>query len=234
MHLFKVRLTIIQIALLALLSCSSQICLAQAMNALKAEEQFTNAIPTNVYVTETVRVDRRNSAGEMLFSVGAINQAEKLPESRPAELDPDGHWGEATNGLQVSLRFEKKFFTNGEPVVATLLLRNVTNSPARITIASLIGEPSPVNVLAFQNKAPLPMKLDGFDEGRIITVSLIKVPIYQQTQHKFQERLDRCFDFKNGGEFTFQAVYLGGIEHNGRTERIEVASQKVQIEIGKQ
>ena len=64
-----------------------------------------------------------------MVEVKRIKDAAKLPESHPAEQDPEGHWGEATNGLQISLRFEKQTFTNGEPVNAVMFMRNVTNQP---------------------------------------------------------------------------------------------------------
>ncbi len=50
-----------------------------------------------------------------------------LRESLPAAEFPEGNWGEVTNGCQVSLRFDKRVFTNGEPIEGTVLVRNMTN-----------------------------------------------------------------------------------------------------------
>jgi hypothetical protein len=58
-----------------------------------------------------------------------VEQAKKLKtrESLPAKDFPEGNWGEIANGIQLSLRFTKTIYTNGEPIEAIVLLRNVTN-----------------------------------------------------------------------------------------------------------
>lgn len=53
--------------------------------------------------------------------------ARKSPESRPAALDPEGHWGEVLGGFQISLRLARPSYTNAEPIVATVLIRNVSD-----------------------------------------------------------------------------------------------------------
>jgi hypothetical protein len=55
-----------------------------------------------------------------------LTQAQNSEESLPAKDFPEGNWGPVTNGCQLSLRFTKSVFKVGEPVTATLLLRNVT------------------------------------------------------------------------------------------------------------
>jgi hypothetical protein len=55
-----------------------------------------------------------------------VESAKLAPESRPAVDDPEGNWGFVSHGFQLSLRFAKQEFTNGEPVVANIILRNVT------------------------------------------------------------------------------------------------------------
>ena len=52
-----------------------------------------------------------------------------MPKCRPAEDDPEGHWGAPSEGYQLSIRLEKETFTNGEPITASVLLRNVSDRP---------------------------------------------------------------------------------------------------------
>src|SRR5215472_4660471 len=58
-----------------------------------------------------------------------IKQARHAKESRPAKEDPEGNWGAVNEGFQLSIRLSKSTFTNGEPVVATIILRNVHDKP---------------------------------------------------------------------------------------------------------
>ncbi|HTL55712.1 MAG TPA: hypothetical protein VL361_08530 [Candidatus Limnocylindrales bacterium] len=63
------------------------------------------------------------------FSQEQIQKAQREQESRPADTDPDGNWGSVVEGFQLSLRFEKETYTNGEPLNAWVLLRNVSDRP---------------------------------------------------------------------------------------------------------
>lgn len=70
------------------------------------------------------------------FSPQEISKASLAPESRPAEADPEGHWGAASEGFQLSICVPKRDFTNGEPVAVQMFLRNVTNKPLYYPISS--------------------------------------------------------------------------------------------------
>jgi hypothetical protein len=61
------------------------------------------------------------------FSTAQIEKARQDSGCRPAENDPEGHWGPVEEGFQLSLRFEKDSFTNGEPIAACVTLRNVSD-----------------------------------------------------------------------------------------------------------
>jgi hypothetical protein len=59
----------------------------------------------------------------------------KIPrECLPAKDFPEGNWGEATNGCQVSLRFNKQIYTNGEPIEGTILMRNLSDQGIPILV----------------------------------------------------------------------------------------------------
>jgi hypothetical protein len=75
------------------------------------------------YITD----EGKGSVPKTPFSQEQIEKARHAKDSRPAEDDPEGHWGTVTEGFQLSLRFEKDSFTNGEPVVARVILRNVSD-----------------------------------------------------------------------------------------------------------
>jgi hypothetical protein len=75
------------------------------------------------YITD----EGKGSVPKTPFSQEQIEKARHAKDSRPAEDDPEGHWGTVTEGFQLSLRFEKDSFTNGEPVVARVIMRNVSD-----------------------------------------------------------------------------------------------------------
>ena len=169
--------------------------------------QMTNVIPTNVFLTD------ENSLfwyrhHERLVEVKRIKDSEALPESRPAKQDPEGHWGEMTNGIQMSLRFEKQTFTNGEPIDGVVLIRNVTNQPVVCF--------QPARILATKDGKPLKRK----DDTGVIIISMPQeITVFPQTQKKSHERLDQIYDLTQGVEYVFKAV----------CRHPEVASQKVKI-----
>src|ERR1035437_5486511 len=77
------------------------------------------------YVTD----ERPKEYGSFVSTAEQIEQARKAKYSRPANDDPEGNWGAVSEGFQLSIRFPKESFTNGEAIVASILLRNVTNTP---------------------------------------------------------------------------------------------------------
>jgi hypothetical protein len=174
----------------------------------KTSVQMTNVIPANVFLTDDGFLFWYRKHGERVVDVKKINEAEKSPESRPAEQDMEGHWGEVMQGLQISLRFEKQIFTNGEHIDAIVLIRNVTNQPA-VYIRS-------TQVLAFKDGKVLKRK----DDDGIISISApLEVNLFPQTQKKNLVRIDQIYDLTNNGEYYFQAV----------CRHPEVKSQKVKI-----
>ena len=142
-----------------------------------------------------------------------IETATNSPESQPADKDPEGHWGQATNGFQLSLRFEKETFTNGEPIMAITLMRNITSQPQNYF--------QPVSIVATKDGKPLERKgnknKDEIDMKRITLFP--ETTVFPQTQQKNHVRLDQIYDLTQSGEYVFQAV----------CRHPEVASQKVSI-----
>ncbi|MBI3875189.1 MAG: hypothetical protein HY300_04360 [Verrucomicrobia bacterium] len=86
----------------------------------------------------------------MIFSTKNINEASQLKENRPAEFDIEGNWGMIAEGLQMSLRFDKNVYSSGEPIFASVIIRNVNadkiictdNDPSFIDYIILKGRSS--------------------------------------------------------------------------------------------
>jgi hypothetical protein len=124
-----------------------------------------------------------------------VQEAKKLRESLPANQYPEGNWGEPTNGFQLSLHFEKQVFTNGESIMATTLMRNITNTELAYFF--------PIQIMAMKDGKILKRKSDP-------GVSHITMPpsktVYPQTQNKSEQNLSSNFILDENGTYFFQAV----------------------------
>ena len=176
----------IQLLILAALCCAVWNVFAQT----------TNSIPQNLYLTDNGKIFWYRS-GHKLVDLKAIERAELSKESRPANEDPEGNWGGATNGFQLSLRFEKTIFTNGEPVVATTLMRNVTNVEETYFY--------PIQIIATKNGC----KLEPRNKSEVIEVTVSPMKkLLPQTQCRRQINLNQEYNLSTNGEYDFQAICL--------------------------
>ena len=158
----------------------------------------TNSIPPNLFLTDNGSLFwYKHSTGERVVHIKDIETATNSPESRPADQDPEGHWGRATNGFQISLRFEKELFTNSESIVAITLMRNITSQPQNYF--------RPIQIVATKDGKPLERK----DKKEIDVIEITMPPettVFPQTQQKNYVRLDQIYDLTQSGEYAFQAV----------------------------
>jgi len=63
-----------------------------------------------------------------------VDAAISAGECRPAELDPEGHWGSVVFGSQLSIRTATNVFTIGQPMPVVVIYRNTTTNPLPISI----------------------------------------------------------------------------------------------------
>ncbi len=189
------------VLLLFLAGAAGQSPVAQGGSSVPA---ITNRIPANLFLTDEGPrpLFWYRGSGERLIEVRRIEEAQHSKECRPASEYPEGHWGHATNGFQLSLRFEKEVYTNGEPVVATMLVRNVSNVRQKYLF--------PARVAAAKSGSPLKRKDD-------IGLSIITSYrfLHPQTQARYQETLNRVYDL-TPGEYTFWAESDRGLPGSGQ------------------
>lgn len=145
------------------------------------------------------------------FTPEQIEKAKHAKECRPADQDPEGHWGSVTEGFQLSIRLDKESFTNGEPVTACVILRNVSGKLRRYFTAP-INDPMST-VLLMRGSEHLPPK----DEPKpgatfaerlksVRTGSLWSFQSPPGTQRKFYFELNKTFDLGSNGVYVVQAM----------------------------
>jgi hypothetical protein len=136
------------------------------------------------------------------ISIQQIEASRRDGFSRPADEDPAGNWGPATQGFRLSIRLEKQTFTNGEPIVAFVLLRNVSDQHLRFPVFSerdtqgmlvLRSPDGQVSQRGQQPGASFRERASAARRGRILDW-----PSPVGTQRKFILDIARTFNVTNG------------------------------------
>jgi len=204
--------------------CFFLLLLCQINHSVKAEE--TNEL----YVTDDNSGIYLNQNSMGLHQEKLLEEAKKTRESLPAKDFLEGNWGESLNGIQLSLRFDKQAYTNGEQITAVLLARNTTNiyigyadslggngdGPIRLVVTTATGQP-------ITPQQP-PIIFGGHD-----------YIIAPKTQRKHLELLNSKYNLTNGAYFIHAAVKIASNKSLDskfdQIEWVDVKSADVQIKI---
>jgi hypothetical protein len=159
---------------------------AAETNELFVTEKYTGTI----YVGRSVKEHQ-----DQLLELAKTNR-----ECLPAQDFPEGNWGEPYCGFQLSLRFEKNTYTNGEQIIAILLVRNITNNFVNYSSSSCAPEDGPVGLLVTTDKGqtvtppatPPPIIMPAISSGN----NGGSIPPH--TQHKYLERLNSRYILTTG------------------------------------
>ena len=168
------------------------------------------------------------------FTPEHIEKARHTKECRPAQQDPEGHWGPVTEGFQLSIRLQKDTFTNGEPVKVCVILRNVSGKLLRYFSNPIEDPMSKIVLMRGQQRllgnnetkpgATFPERLKYLHSG-----SLGSLPSPVGTQRKFLVELSKMFDLGTNGEYVVQALRI--IPSLDLKSEKEVASGKAAFRI---
>jgi hypothetical protein len=163
-----------------------------------------------------------------------LEKATNTRECLPAKDFPEGNWGEPKHGYQLSLRFIKTTFTNGEPVMATILVRNLTNVWLDFHALEIqMGGPASFSVTNSRGET---MQVTPYSPG-ILSSTSFSPPIAAHTQRKYEECLSNGFVLTND-TYRVQAYIdvpieeAGSTNANGRPQKQKVTSASVAIKIG--
>jgi hypothetical protein len=157
------------------------------------------------YVTEEVHVRHFSPTSEQ------IEQAKLAKDSRPAEDDLEGNWGQVCEGFQLSIRFSKDSFTNNEPINASILLRNVSDKP----LTYYAFYPKDIEMWFVVHKGQ--EQLHGKDEitPKMTIIEMLNhlnngsrdFPVLPVgVQRRFKVNLNDYFDLTTNGQYTVQVT----------------------------
>lgn len=183
------------------------------------------------FITDEARTTPPNS----VFTQEQVKKARRAKDSRPASADPEGNWGVPSQGFQLSLRFNKASFTNGEPVIASVILRNVSDRTLdypyeyapdnrEITFNVLRGETRVYGMYDLTPGASFADKVRAAPSGHGWIRS--SPP---GTQRKFFVNLDKIYSLTNTGEYTVFAKRT--IRNQDSNQNSEVVSGKATFRI---
>ena len=151
-----------------------------------------------------------------------------------SEKDADAHWGAVTAGFRHSIRLSKESFTNGEPVIATIILRNVSDRVRTYLVQDRRDLDDMVVLTDGQKRVPhryepgpnasFPEKVQAARRGSDWHCELPK-----GTQRKFVVNLNDVYDLSKGGQYTVSATRM--VRDESRLALTNVVSGKVTFSI---
>lgn len=147
-------------------------------------------------------LDRNEKRYYIGMDSNKFNMMKKLRESLPASEFTEGNWGIVGHSFQLSLRFEKLTFTNGEPVKAILLLRNVGDGSQIYSILPAGYSDGPIG-FEVTSSGGVNILQHAYHMNTIN--GSVTADLFPGTQAKYLERLDKRFDLTDG-TYSIQAV----------------------------
>lgn len=183
----QIPLTKLLIAAVLSLAACAAICASETNTVYPTDDgHLLMGLPSSTMMLEKVAAARQNK------------------ECLPAENFPEGNWGRSNLGYQVSLRFTKPVFKSGDPITATVLVRNVTNRVLdHHDIHNPMGGPVHFSITTADGKeVPERPYQPGYVSG-----SSFSPQIAVGTQRKYDMKLNWGFDLPSGS-YKVQAFIL--------------------------
>jgi hypothetical protein len=145
------------------------------------------------------------------FKPEQIEEAKHAKDSRPSEEDSEGNWGPVSEGFQLSIRLHADSFTNGQPVKACVIVRNVTDK-ALSYLASPYVDTSDIDFVVMRGTDRIRRNDEPRDGTflervrglRVGSRGLLLSPA--RTQRKFFIDLTKNFNLTTNGEYQVHAT----------------------------
>jgi hypothetical protein len=139
-----------------------------------------------------------------------LEAAKTMRECLPAEMFPEGHWGPTILGYQLSLRFEKPAFTNGEPINANIIIRNTLGPlpPSQMLgyVADIAMNEDGWFLLSVTDAMGQPV--DSKPINKMIPFSDGVWSLEPKTQRKYAEQLNNRYRLTNGTYYVEASIKM--------------------------
>jgi hypothetical protein len=153
-------------------------------------------------------------------------------QTGPATNDMAGHWGDVISDAQASIRFPKNIYTPGEPIIATILLRNYSDKSLFLVAMFLSEGPAPFSLIALDGQGqPLKQK-ESLDMGSATMDSTKPLSLSAGWQSKFKQRVDSKFDLSKPGTYLICGYCnLGLSDAQGKRTSFKVTTANAVIHV---
>lgn len=156
-------------------------------------------VPFNSLTNTFLNVEDFDFAAQQMSSAHIdkrkLEKAKESPESKPENEYPEGNWGPPSEGFRISLHFPKTNYTNGEPIEAVVLIRNIS----RQTISYLFEGPE--WSLYFSARDGQNHLVKDLRPSESWGLGGKELPVYPSTQRRLVLRLDGHFNFAVPGDY---------------------------------
>lgn len=136
----------------------------------------------------------------------SVTLSNRPEESLPASQDPEGNWGKASEGLQLSIRFEKDSFKSGEPIVGSVLVRNTSDKS--LWYFDFYGAGADSVVCEFIVLDVEKQVVSRSQTNRWLNVKdgrNMRIEVHAGTQRKYPIGIDQRFKMNTPGKYFIQA-----------------------------
>lgn len=137
---------------------------------------------------------------------------------------PEVFWGEATEAFELGLSFEKVEFRHGEPIIATVIIRNFSGRD-RLIPAFVQPDLNYEFIITRDRGEGIP-KVEQMRMGSYLG----GIPIGANVSETNQIRLDQKFDFARPGTYVVTASRQ--VAPSSREGEITLASEKISLRSG--
>jgi hypothetical protein len=157
-----------------------------------------------------------------LVDSNSLTKALDSEESKPERKDPQGNWGPIAEGFRLSLRFASGEYKKSLPIVATILVRNV--SLRDLEFDRLMTDWDFQFAVHDSQGRSIP-EAHPTEPGFLGHKTF---PVYPRTQRLYEIRLDSHFDFDPGDYSISVRTHVPKLEGLGTSEIVsETARFKI-------
>ena len=188
-----------------------------------AAAQSTIMDKTNVFIVEKNDIYLARGG----IDPGVITEAQRTRECWPAKDFPEGNWGKPEDGVQVSLRFDKRSYTNREPIRAIVLVRNASNRVFVFYDSNDVGLGT-VSYLAYTESNQYVASKPKYSGLRLYSGTINSV--HPGMQRKFEDDFNRTYDLTSGN-YLVEASIISHRAAGTNMVPYEIKSAKVPIGI---
>jgi hypothetical protein len=173
-----------------------------------------------------------SASGGQVFRWEKVEKSKRDEQCQPAEADVKGNWGATDLGCRVSVRFAKETYSTNEPILSTIIIRDVSASDTRF----LFNSPdAPMSVVMAGPKGEILKRKDQQPRNPLapqnISLRMDEYGLMPQSQRKFEMDLRNLFDLSMPGRYVIYSRPMAYNPTNRHYSEIQSGNAVITITI---